>query len=120
MANFRLKPSDMQIAGRSVHYAWVIVGVGAVMRLFSSSFRSSSSILIPRLVESFGWSFGQVGLGFAIQWIVSGMFGPPAGWMGDRYGVRWTQWGQCRDDTEYDTEYDNECNEYNTFDKCNG
>ena len=90
MANFSLKPSDMQIAGRSVHYAWVIVGVGAVMRLFSSSFRSSSSILIPRLVESFGWSFGQVGLGFAIQWIVSGMFGPPAGWMGDRYGVRWT------------------------------
>ena len=90
MANFSLKPSEMQIAGRSVHYAWVIVGVGAVMRLFSSSFRSSSSILIPRLVESFGWSFGQVGLGFAIQWIVSGMFGPPAGWMGDRYGVRWT------------------------------
>jgi len=31
-----------------------------------------------------------VGLGFAIQWIVSGLFGPPAGWMGDRYGVRWT------------------------------
>lgn len=90
MANFSLKPSDIQIAGRSVHYAWVIVAVGAVMRLFSSSFRSSSSILIPRLVESFGWSFGQVGLGFAIQWIVSGMFGPPAGWMGDRYGVRWT------------------------------
>ena len=90
MANFSLKPSDIQIAGRSVHYAWVIVAVGAVMRLFSSSFRSSSSILIPRLVESFGWTFGQVGLGFAIQWIVSGMFGPSAGWMGDRYGVRWT------------------------------
>ena len=31
-----------------------------------------------------------MGLGFAIQWIVSGMFGPPAGWLGDRYGVRWT------------------------------
>ncbi len=90
MANFSLKPSDMQVAGKSLHYAWVIVGVGALMRLFSSSFRSSSSILIPRLVDSFGWSYGQVGLGFAIQWIVSGMFGPPAGMMGDRYGVRWT------------------------------
>ena len=31
-----------------------------------------------------------MGLGFAIQWIVSGLFGPPAGWLGDRYGVRWT------------------------------
>ena len=90
MANFSLNPSTMQVAGKPVHYAWVIVAVGALMRLFSSSFRSSSSILIPRLVDSFGWSYGQVGLGFAIQWIVSGLFGPPAGMMGDRYGVRWT------------------------------
>ncbi len=90
MANFSLRPANFVVAGRPVHYAWVIVAVGAVMRLFSSSFRSSSSILIPRLVDSFGWSYGAVGLGFSIQWIVSGMFGPPAGWLGDRYGVRWT------------------------------
>ena len=90
MANFSLKPSNVVVAGHQVHYAWVIVAVAAVMRLFSSSFRSSSSILIPRLVDSFGWSYGAVGLGFAIQWIVSGMFGPTAGWLGDRYGVRWT------------------------------
>jgi len=90
MAKFNLEPSNLVVVGRPVHYAWVIVAVGAVMRLFSSSFRSSSSILIPRLVDSFGWSYGAVGLGFAIQWIVSGMFGPPAGWLGDRYGVRWT------------------------------
>ena len=90
MAKFNLEPSNLMIGGRHVHYAWVIVAVGAVMRLFSSSFRSSSSILIPRLVDSFGWSYGAVGLGFAIQWIVSGLFGPPAGWLGDRYGVRWT------------------------------
>ena len=90
MAKFNLESSHLVVAGRPVHYAGVIVAVAAVMRLFSSSFRSSSSILIPRLVDSFGWSYGAVGLGFAIQWIVSGMFGPPAGWLGDRYGVRWT------------------------------
>ena len=90
MAKFNLEPSNLVIGGRHVHYAWVIVAVGALMRLFSSSFRSSSSILIPRLVDSFGWSYGAVGLGFALQWIVSGLFGPPAGWLGDRYGVRWT------------------------------
>ena len=90
MAKFNLEPSNLLVGGRHVHYAWVIVAVAAVMRLFSSSFRSSSSILIPRLVDSFGWSYGAVGLGFAIQWIVSGLFGPPAGWLGDRYGVRWT------------------------------
>ena len=87
---YSFRPSDLTIAGRQVHYAWVIVGVAAVMRLFSSSFRSSSSILIPRLVESFGWSYGAVGFGFAIQWVVSGMLGPSAGWLGDRYGARVT------------------------------
>ena len=86
--SFRL--SNLIIAGKPVHYAWVIVGVAAVMRLFSSSFRSSSSILIPRLVESFGWSYGAVGFGFALQWVVSGMLGPSAGWLGDRYGARMT------------------------------
>ena len=53
MANLSLKPSSLAVGGRPIHYAWVIVAVGAVMRLFSSSFRSSSSILIPRLVDSF-------------------------------------------------------------------
>ena len=86
--SFRL--NNLIIAGKPVHYAWVIVGVAAVMRLFSSSFRSSSSILIPRLVESFGWSYGAVGFGFALQWVVSGMLGPSAGWLGDRYGARVT------------------------------
>ena len=90
MAKLNLKPSELAVGGHQIHYAWVIVAVAAVMRLSSSSFRSSSSILIPRLVDSFGWSYGAVGLGFAIQWIVSGLFGPPAGWLGDRYGVRWT------------------------------
>lgn len=90
MAHLSLKPSNLAVGGHSIHYAWVIVAVASVMRVFSSSFRSSSSILVPRLVESFGWSYGAVGLGFAIQWIVSGMFGPSAGMMGDRYGVRWT------------------------------
>ncbi len=85
---YSFRPDNLIIAGQPVHYAWVIVGVAAVMRLFSSSFRSSSSILIPRLVESFGWSYGAVGFGFALQWVVSGMLGPSAGWLGDRYGAR--------------------------------
>ncbi len=85
---FSFRLSDLILAGHRVHYAWAIVAIAAVMRLFSSSFRSSSSVLIPRLVESFGWSYGAVGFGFALQWVVSGMLGPSAGWLGDRYGAR--------------------------------
>ena len=87
---YSFRADNLTIAGKPVHYAWVVVTVAAVMRLFSSSFRSSSSILIPRLVESFGWSYGAVGFGFALQWVVSGMLGPSAGWLGDRYGARVT------------------------------
>ena len=90
MFNINLKPSELAIGGKRIHYAWMVVMVAALMRLSSSSFRTSSSILIPRLVETFGWSYGMVGGAFAMQWVVSGMFGPPAGWLGDRYGVRLT------------------------------
>ena len=86
--SYSFRADNFVIGGRQMHYAWVTVVVAAMMRLFSSSFRSSSSILIPRLVDSFGWSYGAVGLGFALQWIVSGLLGPSAGWLGDRYGVR--------------------------------
>ena len=88
--NFSFRVDNLVLAGHSVHYAWAIVAIAAVMRLFSSSFRSSSSVLIPRLVDSFGWSYGAVGFGFALQWVVSGMLGPSAGWLGDRYGARVT------------------------------
>ena len=85
-----LRPNTLAGGGKSIHYAWVVVCIAAVMRLSTSSFRSSASILIPRIVESFGWSYGAVGIGFSIQWVVSGLFGPPSGWLGDRYGVRLT------------------------------
>ena len=83
-----LDPANLAIGRHQIHYAWVMVGLAAVMRLVSSSFRSSSSILIPRLVDSFGWSYGAVGLGFSLQWVISGLLGPGAGWLGDRYGAR--------------------------------
>ena len=86
MPNLNLRPSSLSVGGQSIHYAWVIVLVAAVMRLSTSGFRSSSSILVPRIVEAFGWSYGAVGIGFSLQWIVSGLFGPPSGWLGDRYG----------------------------------
>ena len=85
-----LKPSTLAFGGHRVHYAWVIVVVAAIMRLSTSGFRSSSSILMPRIIDTFGWTPGLVGIGFSLQWIVSGLFGPSAGWLGDRYGARVT------------------------------
>jgi MFS family permease len=36
----------------------------------------------------FGWSRSIVGLALSLRWVCSGVFGPPAGWLGDRYGIR--------------------------------
>ncbi|MEC9309378.1 MAG: MFS transporter [Chloroflexota bacterium] len=90
MSKFSFRPDSIVLAGNNVHYAWIIVAVAAVMRLATSGVRTSSSILLPVIVESFQWSYGAVGIGFSLQWIVSGLFGPTAGWLGDRYGARWT------------------------------
>jgi MFS family permease len=61
------------------------------MRLVSSVERTASGVLVAYLVDpagDFGWSRSVVGLALSLQWIFSGFFGPPAGWLGDRYGLR--------------------------------
>ena len=73
-----------------VHYAWIMVIVAVGMRLTSSATRSASSVLVPVLADpnGLGWSYGAIGAAFSLQWIFSGVFGPPAGWLGDRFGAR--------------------------------
>src|SRR5882672_2151160 len=74
-----------------VHYAWVMLGIAIAMRLVSSVERTASGVLVAYLVDpagEFGWSRSVVGLALSLQWIFSGVFGPPAGWLGDRYGLR--------------------------------
>jgi MFS family permease len=90
MLKLDLHPDRLAVGNVGIHYGWVIVVVAAGMRLSASAVRSSFSILVPRLVESFGWSHGIIGFSLALQWAFSGIFGPAAGWLGDRYGVRRT------------------------------
>ena len=75
----------------NLHYAWVMLGVAIAIRLISSVERTASSVLVAYMVDpagEFGWSRSVVGLALSLQWIFSGVFGPPAGWLGDRYGLR--------------------------------
>jgi len=78
---------------KEIHYAWVTLGIAIAMRLVSSIERTASGVLVAYLVDpagEFGWSRSVVGLALSLQWIFSGVFGPPAGWLGDRYGLRRT------------------------------
>ena len=78
---------------KGIHYAWVTLAIAIAMRLVSSVERTASGVLVAYLVDpagEFGWSRSVVGLALSLQWIFSGVFGPPAGWLGDLYGLRRT------------------------------
>src|SRR5438034_11032025 len=81
----------MRKSASRIHYAWGMLAIAIAMRLVSSVERTASGVLVAYLVDpagEFGWSRSVVGLALSLQWIFSGVFGPPAGWLGDRYGLR--------------------------------
>ena len=76
---------------KDVHYAWVTLSIAIAMRLVSSVERTASGVLVAYMVDpagEFGWSRSIVGLAFSLRWVFSGVFGPPAGWLGDKAGQR--------------------------------
>lgn len=90
MAAINLRPDQFTLLGYRIHYAWAIVAITAMMRLVSSSFRMSFPAMVPFIAVGFGWEVWLITLAFSLQWVISGAFGPPAGWLGDRYGARFT------------------------------
>ena len=88
MLNVNLHPAELAVGDHKIHYAWVIVGVGSIMWMISSSVRFATSILVPHFQEVLGWSIFAIFTAFALQWVFSALFSPLAGWIGDRYGVR--------------------------------
>ena len=91
MLKFSLNPLNLTIGTRRVHYAWVIVGVASVMLMTSSSIRFAFGLLVPYFNDPdgpFGWSYSAITFAITLQWVLSGLLGPLAGWLGDRHGVR--------------------------------
>ena len=88
MFGVSMEPTGLAVGKHRVHYAWVVVGVASVMWTTSAAIRFAASLLVPEFERDFGWNYGFIALAFTIQWILSGVLGPVAGWMGDRYGVR--------------------------------
>ena len=92
MLKLNLSPANLSVGTHRIHYAWVVVMLAVAMRLTVVGIRVASSVIVPYLhnPRNFGWSYGSIGFAFSLQWMFSGFFGPPSGWLGDRYGVRRT------------------------------
>ena len=91
MLKVDLRPANLMVGSRNIHYAWVMVAIASTMAFVTSSVRFAAAALVPYLRDSasgFGWSYAGISFAFSLQWLVSGIVSPFIGWMGDRYGVR--------------------------------
>jgi MFS family permease len=88
----RQHPTGRASGQRRLHYAWVIVAVASMICMITSPVRFAISILVPYLQspQGFGWSYFEISIAFALQWLATALVSPLVGWLGDRYGVRQT------------------------------
>jgi MFS family permease len=70
------------------YYGWVIVGVAFVTMAIGVTARTSFSLLLPPLIDEFGWDRGRVAGAFSFGFLVSASLSPIAGRVMDRHGPR--------------------------------
>src|SRR5947209_6392433 len=70
------------------YYGWVIIAVAFVTMAIGVSARTAFSLLLPPLIDEFGWDRGFVAGAFSFGLLVSAGLSPVAGRVMDRYGPR--------------------------------
>jgi MFS family permease len=71
-----------------VYYGWVIVGVAFVTMAIGVSARTAFSLLMPPLIDEFGWDRGLAAGAFSFGFLVSASLSPLVGRVMDRRGPR--------------------------------
>jgi MFS family permease len=69
-------------------YGWVIVGIAFVTMAISVTARTAFSLLLPPLIDEFGWDRGLAAGAFSFGFLVSAVLGPIVGRAVDRHGPR--------------------------------
>lgn len=69
-------------------FGWVIVAVAFVTMAVSVTARTSFSLLMPPLIQEFGWDRGLAAGAFSFGFLVSAVLGPIVGRAVDRHGPR--------------------------------
>ena len=61
------------------HFAWVIVIIASIIQMVGSTIRNVFGVMVDPMSQTFGWSQGQIGLGYAIAALCTALFSPIAG-----------------------------------------
>ena len=73
-----------------LHYGWVVAAVTFAALLVSAGIRAAPSVLIVPLENEFHWSRATISLAVGVSILLTGLVGPFAAAMMDRFGVRRT------------------------------
>lgn len=80
--------ADRWAARLPFYYGWLIIGIAFVTMAIGVTARTSFSLLLPPLIDEFGWDRGQIAGAFSFGLLVSAGLSPVAGWVIDRRGPR--------------------------------
>src|SRR2546423_4800787 len=70
------------------YYGWLIIGIGFVTMAIGVTARTAFSLLMPPLIEEFGWERGLAAGAFSFGFLVSAVLSPIVGSVLDRRGPR--------------------------------
>jgi MFS family permease len=70
------------------YYGWLIVGIAFVTMAIGVTARTAFSLLLPPLIDEFGWDRGVVAGAFSFGFLVSAVLSPLAGRVLDKRGPR--------------------------------
>jgi MFS family permease len=68
-------------------YGWLIIGVAFVTMAIAVTARTAFSLLLPPLIDEFGWDRGLVAGAFSFGFLVSAVLSPIAGRLMDSHGL---------------------------------
>jgi MFS family permease len=70
------------------YYGWLIVGIGFVTMAIGVTARTAFSLLMPPLIDEFGWHRGLAAGAFSFGFLVSAVLSPIVGRVMDARGPR--------------------------------
>jgi MFS family permease len=70
------------------YYGWLIIGIAFVTMAIGVTARTAFSLLLPPLIDEFGWDRGLTAGVFSFGFLVSAILSPSVGRLMDRHGPR--------------------------------
>jgi MFS family permease len=70
------------------YYGWLIIGIAFVTMAIGVTARTAFSLLMPPLIDEFGWERGLAAGAFSFGFLVSAVLSPIVGWIMDIRGPR--------------------------------